>query len=76
MMLLQLKSYLMAKEAVTLEELAMHFDEDPNVIQDMLEHFIRKGQVIKKVPNARCDACTITCGLEHLSVYQWQEKQE
>lgn len=66
----------MARSDVTLEELATHFDEDPTVIQDMLEHFVRKGYVVKKIPQVPCNSCTMTCGLEPLSVYQWQKTQK
>jgi putative ferrous iron transport protein C len=75
-MLLQLKSYLKEKGIVSLEELAAYLDEDPNVIQDMLEHFIRKGQVVKKVSSDRCDTCTMHCGIDLLAVYEWKDFQK
>jgi hypothetical protein len=77
-MLLALKSYLMTHNSVRLEELSNHFNEDPNVIQDMLEHFIRKGQVIKQTPTPACDNCTMGCsgGLEQFTIYQWQKSQK
>jgi len=77
-MLLALKSYLMTHDSVGLEELSTHFNEDPGVIRDMLEHFIRKGQVVKETAATLCDNCAMECsgGLEQLTVYQWQKNQK
>jgi hypothetical protein len=75
-MLLALKAYLMTHNIVRLEELARHFNEDPNVIQDMLEHFIRKGQVVKQIPSAAgCDDCAMKCsgGFEQFTTYEWKK---
>ena len=78
MMLLRLKSYLIAHDSVSLEELSAYLNEDPSVVQDMLEHFIRKGYVIKETPSGPCDKCPMGCsgGLEQLTIYQWQKSQK
>ncbi len=77
-MLLRLKSYLIAHDSVSLEELSTYLEEDPSVVQDMLEHFIRKGYVIKETPAGPCDNCAMGCsgGLEQLTIYQWQKSQK
>ena len=76
-MLLLLKKYLMNHDEVSLEELSTYLSEDPSVVQDMLEHFIRKGYLTKKIPSRPCDNCAMGCsgGLDSLTVYQWQKSE-
>jgi len=73
MMLLELKKYLMNKQEVTLEELSRHFKEAPEIIEDMLEHWINKGKVVKTMSTEACRGCHLTCGMAHLSLYSWKD---
>ncbi|OGT95145.1 MAG: hypothetical protein A2298_01985 [Gammaproteobacteria bacterium RIFOXYB2_FULL_38_6] len=76
MMLLELKKYLIEKQEATLEELSQHFHEDPDIIADMLEHWINKGNVVKTMPTDACGGCNLTCGMSHLAIYSWKNKSE
>lgn len=45
MTLSALKNYLSERKIVPLNDIAVHFDSDPDALRGMLDHWIRKGRV-------------------------------
>ena len=59
-MLLAIKHYLVERKTANLQELAAHFHQSPEVMRDMMAHWIRKGKVTCFKPagcGTRCQQC-------------------
>lgn len=70
MILLDLKNYLQQRKHVNLQELALHFQTDPEMVRDMMQHWIRKGKVCEFKP-AGCGTRCIDCKPALREVYSW-----
>ncbi|MCL2298111.1 MAG: FeoC-like transcriptional regulator [Proteobacteria bacterium] len=63
MILMKLRDYLKEKHTASLSDVARHFDIPESAVQNMLEHWVQKGQVT--VGYATVDAgasCSSGCG--------------
>ena len=67
-----LKALMIEKTNANLSVLAKFFDEDPLLIQQMLAHFIKKGQVIEKQLTPHCGTSCQSCPVSDTVLYQWQ----
>ena len=73
MILADLKNYLREQHVVSLNDLVMHFDMDPDTIRNMLEVLIRKGQVRKiQETEVHCRKCA-QCHMLASELYEWVE---
>jgi hypothetical protein len=65
----QLKAYLIEHKQATLTDLTYHFRTEPQLVQTMLEHWIRKG----KVQHIHVEECSKGCcqGGHDLEIYRW-----
>jgi hypothetical protein len=73
-MLLDIKRYLMERQRVSLQDLALHFDTDRDAMRGMLEAWIRKGKVIQCDAIA-CGGCSSNCSTaQQQEAYEWSEK--
>ncbi len=48
MSLLELKEYLQNRYIVSINDLSVHFKTTPETLEPMLEHWIRKGKLLRK----------------------------
>ena len=73
MTLTALKKYLQENRVVSINDLATQFDTNPDVLRDMLEILIHKGQV-QKIQDAdvHCGKCA-HCHLLSAELYEWIE---
>ncbi len=71
MILLDIKKYLANKKTVNLQELALHFKQQPDVMRDMLCHWIRKGKIQKAANPVGCGTRCVQCKPEFAEVYTW-----
>jgi len=73
MILVDIRHYLVNHQTATLNDLAIHFDADPESIRGMLQIWISKGR-IKKMPVQTSCGGGGGCGRCHCSLgesYQW-----
>jgi len=71
----EVKRYLSERKTAPLNDIALHFDSNPDAIRGILDHWIRKGKV-KKLDGQSCggDCCGGDCGEHaHKEIYQWQQ---
>jgi len=69
MILLDIKRYLQQRNTANLQEIALHFQLSPDVVSDMLQHWVRKG-VIKKGENpSGCGSTCLRCDPKLAQVY-------
>ena len=73
MILAELKNYLHEHHVVSLNDLTIYFDSDPDTIRDMLTILIRKNQV-RKIQDAEvhCHKCA-QCHMLVTELYEWIE---
>jgi putative ferrous iron transport protein C len=70
----EIKGYLMDRKRATLGELALHFDIEPEAVRGMLEHWVRKGRVLKSDSPAGCShGCSQCCDASSMEIYEWIE---
>jgi ferredoxin len=73
-MLLDIKRYLMERQRVSLQDLALHFDTDDDAMRGMLATWIRKGKV-SKCDAVACGGCSSSCSTaQNEEAYEWREK--
>jgi hypothetical protein len=65
-----IKHYLVERRQSTLQEMARHFNAEPNAVEGVLEFWLRKGKVMRRTA-AKCSGCN-QCGTSAASIYEWQ----
>ena len=70
-MLLELKQYLVYHRIANLEEMARHFQQDPAIIRNLLQHWIRKGKVVRRPSPTGCGTKCTQCDPKTAEVYEW-----
>lgn len=70
-MLLELKAYLSTRKIINLKELSAHFAKDPELMRQMLTHWIRKGKVCLVAKPNHCGSSCQMCQPEIAEIYQW-----
>jgi len=55
MILVSIQQFIQQRRMVSLESLSAHFCRTPEVLSGMVEHWIRKGNVLKFEPTAACN---------------------
>src|SRR3989338_6563331 len=73
--LIDIKKYLREKQTATLQELAWHFKRDPEMMRQLLSHWIQKGVIVRAKTPAGCGTRCVQCKPEYAEVYQFQEIQ-
>ncbi len=68
-----LKKYLKDHRVVTLNGLARTFNEEPQFIQSLLEHFIRKGCLRNRPMSGKCGITCNKCQFSDIVAYEWVE---
>ena len=71
--MLALKAYLKEKRRVSLVQLANVFSEQGSVIEGMLSHFIRKGQLRPcEMGKGACQGCALKCNKTAMvTMFEW-----
>lgn len=69
-MLLDIKRYITLRGRVSLRDLALHFDADPEALRGMLEKWISKGHLVK-CDAIDCGGCASSCPSAREEAYEW-----
>ncbi len=68
----EVKRYLSERKIAPLNDIALHFDMQPDAVRGLLEHWIRKGKVRRFADNSCEDNCCGGCSENgHKEVYEW-----
>ena len=70
MILAEIKQYFQQHKSVSLQQLTLHFQSEPEAMRDMLAHWIRKGKVRKEIVNGVCRRCS-ECHVDAMEIYKW-----
>jgi hypothetical protein len=71
MILSDIRRYLEQRGQATLADIALHFDADPDAVRGMLNVWIRKDKVYKKMATASCGGSCIQCNPAATEIYVW-----
>ena len=73
MILSDIKQYLIQHKRVTLGDLANHFDTEPEAMKGMLDHWVRKGNIVELAATSACNGKCAKCCCEPVAeIYEWQ----
>ena len=72
MILSEIKQYFRQQQCLTLQDLALRFDTQPEAMRGMLEHWIRKGKLRREIVKngCTCSGCP-ECHSAGLEIYEW-----
>lgn len=73
MILAAVKQLLMKRKALNLLELATTFNVSPDVMRQMLSHWMAKGKVDKNENNQVCPTACHRCHPLTTEIYVWRE---
>ena len=71
MILSDLKNYVKARRQVSLKDVALHFDAEPEAIKGMLEFWINKGKIRKQANESSCSGGCSCSYKEDEELYAW-----
>ena len=72
MILSDVKRYLSKNTRMTLSDLSVHFDTEPDAMRGMLENWVRKGKVRKHNADGGCSKGCGKCGnTTAMEIYEW-----
>ena len=75
MILTDIRKYLSERNIVSLQDLSLHFKIDPDAMQGMLEHWVRKAKVKKVAQDVSCTGCCKACTARQVELYQWRKQE-
>lgn len=73
MILSDIRRYLQQRGQATLADIALHFDADPDAVRGILEVWIRKDKVYRKMATASCGGSCTQCDPAATEIYVWSE---
>ena len=76
MILSELRDYLRQHGQASLQDMALHFDAEPDALRGMLQHWIAKGRITRHKAKASCgDSCS-QCDPASVELYVWQQSAQ
>lgn len=73
MILSELRDYLQIRHRAALQDMANHFDVEPDAIRGMLSKWVNKGKVEKLMASTGCGSTCSKCDPAATEVYQWKD---
>lgn len=71
MILSDIRHYLEQRGQASLAEIALHFEADPDAVRGMLDVWIRKHRVHKKMATVSCGDSCRQCDPATTEIYVW-----
>ena len=71
MILSDIRRYLQTREQASLADLALHFDTDVDAMRGMLQVWVRKGMIERRLATASCGSSCTRCDAAATEVYTW-----
>jgi len=72
MILSQLRDYVRARGEVNLQDLALHFEAEPDAVRGMLARWVAKGLIEKRMIDPACGLTCSQCRQETVEWYVWR----
>jgi hypothetical protein len=74
MILSDIRRYLEQRHQATLADIALHFRTDADAVRGMLDIWIRKGKVQRKMATASCGNSCSQCDPAATEIYVWRSE--
>ncbi len=71
MILQEVKQYVKSREQVSLQDIALHFDKEPETVRGILDFWVRKGRIKLKSQPPSCSGNCHCSANQAQEVYQW-----
>lgn len=71
MILQEIKEYVKKRRQVSLQDLAIHFDKEPDTIRGILDFWVRKGRVKLQTQAPSCSGSCHCSASQSQEIYQW-----
>ena len=71
MILAQLRDYIKQRQQVSLADIILHFDVDEDAVRPMLEVWINKGKIHRRMATASCGSSCHQCQSATPEIYYW-----
>jgi putative ferrous iron transport protein C len=71
MNLIEIKHYLMNVKLTSLASLSLYFNAEPDVLRQMLNHWVRKGCVRQCLKTPACGVKCGKCSPATTEIYEW-----
>lgn len=73
MILPEIRRYLEQRGQASLADIALHFDIQPDAVRGMLEVWMRKGKVQRRLATTSCGSRCNKCQSAATEIYAWVE---
>jgi hypothetical protein len=71
MILADIGRYVQERRQVTLNEIARHFDAQPDAVRGMLDVWINKGRISRQLVTTACGSTCQQCDVASIEMYTW-----
>lgn len=75
MILSEVRDYVRERGQASLSDIALHFSAEPDAVRGMLEVWVRKGKVSKRMIAAACGTSCHQCASAATEVYIWDTEK-
>ena len=72
MILSDIRDYMQQHGQVSLADIALHFDSEPDAVRGMLDVWIRKGNVYRRSATSSCGTSCSQCDTAATEIYVWE----
>jgi len=72
MILSDIRNYMQQHGQVSLADIALHFDVEPDAVRGMLDIWIRKGKVHRRSATSSCGTSCSQCDTAATEIYVWE----
>lgn len=71
MLLTEIKNYIRSNQILSLFDISKQFNVEPQVLRDMLDILVRKGQIRRCLKDSKCGTQCNQCSALFTEIYQW-----
>jgi putative ferrous iron transport protein C len=71
MILQEVKQYVKKRKQVSLQDIAVHFDKEPETVRGILDFWVRKGRIRLQTQAPSCSGSCHCSANQSQEIYQW-----
>jgi putative ferrous iron transport protein C len=71
MILQEIKQYVKDRKQASLQDIAVHFDKEPETVRGILDFWVRKGRIKLQTQSPSCSGSCHCSANKSQEIYQW-----
>lgn len=71
MILQEIKQYVKKRQQVSLQDIAVHFDKEPETVRGILDFWVRKGRIELQTQTPSCAGSCHCAANQNQEIYCW-----